>query len=309
MTLDVELLGRIAQRVERVEHARLRLAVERQRAPQLDQRARNRLDERPLRQTQVGRCACAFVAGFVARRKRHDGLGAGPRMLGEVLGGLPDPVLGARLRQRQRDIRRVEQVARRLAVGAFGAVLQLELSLRADHAVVVLKLVGELKGAALLRLRVLGERDRRRTVRDGGEAPDDVVRHRAAQRHGAGFVDDETTLVGTAFVGALVLSDLGGARRARGLVGRFLARLLRIPGFHGLGVFDAAGHGDVKTDLSAGANDERAARRHCDGSPPLAAPARPAASRPARPAACRCRSADSPRRRCGSSRAPSRPAN
>src|SRR5262249_31178832 len=112
-------------------------------------------------------------------------------MLSEVLGSLPDPILGAWLWQRERDIRRLEQVARRLAIRAFVAVLQLELCLRTDHPVVIFKLVSELKGSALLRLGVLRQRDRGRAIRDGGKAPDDVVRYSAAQRYGAGFSDDE----------------------------------------------------------------------------------------------------------------------
>ena len=46
--------------------------------------------------------ALALVAGFVARGERHRHVGAGPGMVGQVLGGLPDAVLGARLRQHQR---------------------------------------------------------------------------------------------------------------------------------------------------------------------------------------------------------------
>ena len=54
-------------------------------------------------------------------------------------------------------------------------VLQREGRLRADDAVVVLELVGELQRAARLRLRILGERDGRRAVRDGGELPGHVA--------------------------------------------------------------------------------------------------------------------------------------
>src|SRR5215510_2974515 len=165
LALDVELLGRIGERIERVEHARLRFTVERQRAAQLDQRARDRLQERPLRQRQLERRARAFVAGLVAGGERHDGVGTGPRMLGHILGGLPDAVLGARLRQHQRHIRRLEQAAGG-SDSALIAVLQLEVGLPADDAIVVLDLVGELQGTALLSLGVLGERNRGRAVRN-----------------------------------------------------------------------------------------------------------------------------------------------
>src|SRR2546428_9601719 len=48
----IELFGRQGERIERGEHARLRVAVERQYPPLLDQRARDRLGERPLRQAK-----------------------------------------------------------------------------------------------------------------------------------------------------------------------------------------------------------------------------------------------------------------
>ncbi len=182
------------------------------------------------------------------------------------------------------------------------AVLQLELSLRADHAVVVLKLVGELKGSALLRLRVLGERDRRRTVRDGSEAPDDVVRHCTAQRHRAGFGDDEATLVGTTFVGALVVSNWW-----RGVLAVLSADFS--PAFSAFLASTALASSMPPVMATSRLTCPLARMMSVlpDGTvtvPAAAAPARPAASRPARPAACRCSSADSPRRRCGSSRAP-----
>ena len=71
VALHVEALGRQRERVERGEHAGLGLGVEREDAPLLDQRARHRLVERPLRQLQFERLALALVAGFVAGDERH----------------------------------------------------------------------------------------------------------------------------------------------------------------------------------------------------------------------------------------------
>ena len=151
VALDIEFLRRHRQRIERGEHARLRIAVEREDAPLLDQRARHRLGERPLRQLHFERLARALVAGFVARSQRHRHIGAGPRMFAQVLGGLADAVPGARLRQHQREIGRLVERARGIAVGA--AVLRgLKGRLRADDAVVVFELVGQLaarRGPAL----------------------------------------------------------------------------------------------------------------------------------------------------------------
>src|SRR5581483_328868 len=71
----------------------------------------------------------------------------GPGMLGQILRGLPGAAPGAGLRQHQREIRRLEQRPRRLAVRALAAE-QLESRLRAHHPVIVLELVGERQLAA-----------------------------------------------------------------------------------------------------------------------------------------------------------------
>src|SRR5205814_7308257 len=84
----------------------------------------------------------------------------------------------------QRKIRRAVERARLLAIGTF-ALLQRESRLCADHAVVVLDLVGEQQRAAQLRLRLLGERDRRSAIRNGGERVGDVLVEHAAQGRGA----------------------------------------------------------------------------------------------------------------------------
>ena len=100
-----ELFGRDGERVERGQHQRLLVGVERQDAALLDQRARQRLDEEALRQREFERLAAAFVAGLVVRDQRHRHLGAGPGVLGEIVDGLPAPAAGARLRQREAHIR------------------------------------------------------------------------------------------------------------------------------------------------------------------------------------------------------------
>jgi len=56
---------------------RVNLPIERQDAPLLDQRARQRLHEHALRQRELGRRARPFVAGFVLRGQRQRHLGAG----------------------------------------------------------------------------------------------------------------------------------------------------------------------------------------------------------------------------------------
>ena len=235
MDLDLELLRRPGERVERGEDERLRVAVERKVSALLDKRARNRIGERPLRQPQIDRIGGAFVAAFVAGDERHRHLGAGPGMLVDVLGGAPDAAARARLRQRQRKFRRLVEIARRMTVGA-AARHQLEDRLRADDAVVVLDLVGHLQ-AVRRRLRLAGERDGRRTIGDGGELPAKL----AGGTHGGGAVavDDEAAL-------------------GRAAIGHWLRGRLRLG--------EPAGGRDVEIDLSAGADDQHAAGRHRDRS-------------------------------------------
>ena len=64
-------LRRDGERIERGQHQRLGVGIERQIAALLDQRARQRLDEEALRQRHLARLAAAFVAGLVARDQRH----------------------------------------------------------------------------------------------------------------------------------------------------------------------------------------------------------------------------------------------
>src|SRR5262245_31111459 len=202
VALHVELFGRQGERIERGEHARLRIGVERQYPPLLDQRARDGLGERPLRKAEFERLALAFVARLVARGQNHCHVAASPRMLGQIFGALSDAVFGARLRQHQREVGRVVERSRRMAVGSV-AVEKLEHRLRANDAVVVLELVGELQRPAHLTFRLLGERDGGRLVRDGGELPGNVARGSAANSGRSGIVDDEATLPRTLGIAAL----------------------------------------------------------------------------------------------------------
>src|SRR5215469_10279216 len=119
VTLHVELFGRQGERIERGEHVRLRLAVERQYPPLLDQRARDRLGERPLRQAKFERRALAFVAGLVACGQNHRHIAARPRVLGQIFGALSDAVFRARLWQHEREVGRVVERPRRMAVGSL----------------------------------------------------------------------------------------------------------------------------------------------------------------------------------------------
>src|SRR2546426_1039596 len=202
VALHIELFGRQGERIERSEHARLRVAVERQYPPLLDQRARDRLGERPLRQAKFERRALAFVAGLVACGQDHRHVAASPRMLGQIFGALSDPTFGARLRQHQREVGRVVERPRRMAVGSLAAE-QLEQCLRADDAVVVLELVGKLQRPARLAFGFLGECDGGRLIRDGGELPGDVARGSAADGGRSGIVDDEATLLSALGIAAL----------------------------------------------------------------------------------------------------------
>ena len=143
-------------------------------------------------------------------------------------------VARARLRQHQREVRRAVERARRASVGRR-LLLQREIRLRADHAVIVLDLVGELQRTARLRLRLLGERDRRRAIRNGGERERDVLVEHAAQGRGAAIRDGVAMLLGA------------GRRRRRA----FAARL-----------GDAAAGDDFEPACAARADHQHASRRH-----------------------------------------------
>ena len=104
-----EQFRRDHQRVERGIDLRILVGVEREDAALLDQRARQRLGEQPLRQPHVERLALALIAGLVLGGQRQRDVGAGIGILAEILHGLADAVAGARIRQHQRKLRRLEQ--------------------------------------------------------------------------------------------------------------------------------------------------------------------------------------------------------
>ena len=104
-----EQFRRDHQRVERGIDLRILVGVERQDAALLDQGPRQRLGEQPLRQPHVERLALALIAGLVLRRQRQRHVGAGIGVFAEILHGLADAVAGARIRQHQRKLRRLEQ--------------------------------------------------------------------------------------------------------------------------------------------------------------------------------------------------------
>ena len=80
--------------------------------------------------------------------ERHHHVGAGPGMIGQILDGLADAVLGARLRQDEREIGRPEQRMRpSLLRGRL--VLAHESRLRLGHSVIVLDPVGQQERAAV----------------------------------------------------------------------------------------------------------------------------------------------------------------
>ena len=97
------------QRIEGREHRAVLVGVERQNSPLLDQRARQRLGEQPLRQPHVVRFALGLVAGLIACGQRQPHVGAGIGILGQILHGLADTVAGAGIRQHQGELRRLEQ--------------------------------------------------------------------------------------------------------------------------------------------------------------------------------------------------------
>ena len=136
-----ELFRRQRQRVERGDDERTRPGIEREIAPLFDQRPRQRLGEHALGQAEGERLAVALVAALVAGDQRHHHVGAGPGMVGQILDGLADAFLGARLRQDQREIGRPVERMRPGAV-CRGRVFAGKRGLRLGHPVIVLEAVG-----------------------------------------------------------------------------------------------------------------------------------------------------------------------
>ncbi len=177
-SFDLEDFRRDGERVERGQHLRLGFAIEREIAALFDQGARHRLGERPLGQPHVERLGAAFIAAFVGGAERQRDVGAGPGMFGEIAQGLGDAASGARLRQHQRHVGRAVERTRglgsRIGIGGLRR-LQREIGARFGDAVIVLDLVIQHQRTAQLRLGILGQRDRRRAIRDRLERPDHRV--------------------------------------------------------------------------------------------------------------------------------------
>ena len=178
-----EPLRRDRERIERAQHRGLGVGVEREIAALLDQRARQRLGERPLRQLESRSARCGPRCRPRRARSASSSTSAPAQGCSDrSLVVCADAGAGARLRQHQREVRRaVTADAAAWPSAACRAGLARERRLRVDHAVVVLDLVGEQQRAARLRLRLLGERDGRRAVRNGVEGPGHVVAARRAR--------------------------------------------------------------------------------------------------------------------------------
>jgi hypothetical protein len=109
-----------------------------------------------------------FIAGLVPGRERQRHIGAGIGIFAEILHRLADAVAGARIRQHQRKLRRLEQRPRlglvgllvlAFLVGFLGRIRVAggELRARFGDAVIVLEPVGHLQRTAGLAFRILGQ--------------------------------------------------------------------------------------------------------------------------------------------------------
>jgi hypothetical protein len=123
--------------VSSVTDERGRVGVHRQPAALLDHRLGERVGEASRRQRHLHRRAPSLLLGLVARDQGHLHPGARPRMGGEVADRLAGAVAGAQLRQRKRQLRRLEQRPGRSC--AVSEVERGDLGLGGDHAVVVLQ--------------------------------------------------------------------------------------------------------------------------------------------------------------------------
>src|SRR3978361_486576 len=165
-----EQLRRDHQRVDRVIDLRLLPGIEREVAALLDQRARQRLGEQPLRQFHVEGLAAPLIAGFILGRQRQRDVRAGIGVLAEILDGLADAVAGPRIGQHQRKVWGLEQRTGYGALAAIGGPNR-KLRLRFGDAVIILYLVRHLQRAAGLAFRILGQCYGRGTVGRGAELP------------------------------------------------------------------------------------------------------------------------------------------
>ena len=161
--------------------------------------------------------------------------------LGEIARGLRRAAAGARLRQRERKFRRFEQRTHRRA-GRRVVVLEREIGMRFDHAVVVVHLVVEPQRTARLPLRILDQRDGRRAVGDGGERPGEIAAADAVQHRRAVALDQEAALL---------------AARRQSCVRRACARIRRR-------ILETALAHHVEAHIAGRADHQLAAGRHRD---------------------------------------------
>src|SRR5260370_970847 len=127
-----EQFRRDHQRLERRIHLRVLVGIEGQNAALLDQRPRQRFREQPLRNPHVERFAAALIAGLVLRRQGQGAVGAGIRILTQILDRLSNAIAGPRIRKHKRKLRRVEQRPRRAPRFFFFALLRRPREGRAD---------------------------------------------------------------------------------------------------------------------------------------------------------------------------------
>ena len=147
---------------------------ENQIAALLGKRARQRLDERLLRQRDFDGIAFAFIAPFIARGQGHFDTRARPWVLGKI--GRRLGLAGERRRGRQ--LKRHFRWFDKRTLGGVSARQHRfgEIRLGAGNAVIVGDTVFQRHRPARVELRRRGERDRRRLVHDrmnieGGERP------------------------------------------------------------------------------------------------------------------------------------------
>ena len=162
------------------------VGVENEVAALFDQRARQGIVERPLRQRHLDRPALAGLARNAGRAQRHRHLGARPGVLGEVDGRarVADAVGGRR--QLEGRLRR----RRQRALGRAGPLLRTgEVRPGAGQPKPIVDAVGERQRPADIGARVLGRRDRRNAGGRDGKDDDGRGGAVAQDRRLAGAVD------------------------------------------------------------------------------------------------------------------------
>ncbi len=230
-----ELVGRDEQRFERILDAGALVRRENEVAALLDQRTRQRLHEGSLRQEDFDRVARALVIAFVAGMQRHADTRAGPGIFREVDGRGGIAEIAGRGGQRQAGARRIDEMAAGDRLVADDRIVEARLG--ADHAVIIVDLVGERERAAHVRLRLLAELDRRRVVGDRGEVEGAEDRAALAQRQPGVAFQREAGLAG-------LLAGRGAGRLRIGGRLRRLEPALRLDG-------DGGGVGSADDDRRA----------------------------------------------------------